>query len=57
VSRHGGANWHVTGIDARGVDLATGDETARLRFENAVSTAQELRRALSDLAEAARAGN
>lgn len=57
ASRHRGANWHITGIDARGLDLATGDETARLRFENAIATAQELRRALSDLVAAAREGS
>lgn len=57
ASRHRGANWHITGIDARGIDLVSGDEAARLRFDAAVSTAKELRRALSDLAKAAREGS
>ena len=47
--------WKVTGIDPDGVDLACGDLSARVAFPERVTTADGLRRALADLATAARA--
>ena len=47
--------WKVTGIDPDGVDLACGDLSARVAFSERVVTGAGLRRALADLAVAARA--
>jgi heme iron utilization protein len=47
--------WKVTGIDPDGVDLACGDLSARVAFPERVVTGASLRRALADLAVAARA--
>lgn len=47
--------WKVTGIDPDGVDLACGDLSARVAFSERVVTSASLRRALADLAVAARA--
>ena len=46
--------WFVTGIDPDGVDFATGDATARLFFEEPVSTGHELRSTLAKMTESAR---
>ncbi len=48
--------WRLTGLDPDGLDLALGDATARLPFPQRVTTADELRKAVVDLAKEARAG-
>jgi putative heme iron utilization protein len=48
--------WRLTGLDPEGLDLAKGDATLRLPFSNPVTTAEQLRTAVVDLAKAARAG-
>jgi putative heme iron utilization protein len=48
------AAWRLTGIDPEGLDLAGGDATLRLAFPHAVTTAQELRKMVVDLAAQAR---
>lgn len=51
----GDGAWRVTGLDPDGLDLACGDVALRLRFEQQLTTAQQLRKALADLASKARA--
>ncbi len=46
--------WRLTGVDPEGLDLACGDLTLRLAFAERVTTAQQLRMVLVDLAERAR---
>lgn len=48
------AAWHLTGIDPEGLDLASGDRTLRLPFPHPVTTGQELRKAVVELAARAR---
>ena len=48
------AAWRLTGIDPEGLDLASGDATLRLVFPHLVTTAQELRKMVVDLAAQAR---
>jgi putative heme iron utilization protein len=48
------AAWRLTGIDPEGLDLASGDTTLRLIFPHPVTTAQELRGMVVDLAARAR---
>jgi putative heme iron utilization protein len=48
--------WRLTGLDPEGLDLAKGDATLRLRFPGAVTTAEQLRKAVVELAAKARAG-
>src|SRR5580692_7554021 len=47
--------WRLTGLDPEGLDLAKGDATLRLRFSAAVTTAEQLRKAVVELAAQARA--
>jgi heme iron utilization protein len=47
--------WRLTGLDPEGLDLARGDTTLRLPFAQRVTTADELRKAVVDLATQARA--
>jgi putative heme iron utilization protein len=47
--------WRATGLDPEGLDLACGDLTARLAFPARVVDGESLRRALVELASAARA--
>lgn len=47
--------WRVTGLDPEGLDLASGDATLRLAFPRPVTTAEQLRAMLVDLAKEARA--
>lgn len=54
IARKRTGDWHVTGIDSRGVDLASGDDTARAPFESPVADGAELRRALVQLTATAR---
>ena len=46
--------WRPTGIDPEGMDLAAGDRTARLTFEQPIKTPGELRSVLVTLAAKAR---
>jgi heme oxygenase (biliverdin-IX-beta and delta-forming) len=48
--------WRLTGLDPDGLDLACGDRAMRLGFAERVTTAQQLRKVLVDLAAQARAG-
>ena len=50
-----GGRWQLTGIDPEGLDLALGDATLRLAFPERVSTAEQMRKIVVDLAKAARA--
>ena len=45
--------WMATGIDPDGMDLALGDETARIPFDERVIDSHNLRKALVKLAHAA----
>ncbi len=47
--------WALTGIDPDGIDLASGDQTARLLFPRRVTDGLALRKTLADLAAQARA--
>jgi heme iron utilization protein len=47
--------WRLAGVDPDGLDLALGDATLRLPFPKRVTTADELRKVVVDLAKAARA--
>ncbi|SFK20016.1 HugZ family protein [Methylocapsa palsarum] len=49
--------WTATGLDPEGLDLALGDQTARIRFPESVDTLKTLRSALIKLGENARAKN
>jgi heme iron utilization protein len=46
--------WRLTGLDPDGLDLARGDLTLRLPFAERVTTAEQLRRVVVDLAKQAR---
>jgi heme oxygenase (biliverdin-IX-beta and delta-forming) len=48
--------WRLTGLDPEGLDLARGDATLRLPFAERVTSADQLRKAVVDLAAKARAG-
>ncbi len=48
-------NWHLTSIDTDGADLSNAERTVRLAFERPVTTAEEARNALIQLAYQARA--
>jgi putative heme iron utilization protein len=47
--------WSMTGIDSEGLDLRLGGRVARLRFDNPLRSAAEVRKVLVDLASRARA--
>jgi heme iron utilization protein len=47
--------WRLTGLDPEGLDLARGDATLRLAFAERVTSAEQLRKAVVDLAARARA--
>ncbi len=46
--------WRLTGLDPEGLDLACGDLTLRLAFAERVTTTQDIRKVLVDLAAKAR---
>ncbi|HXX51893.1 MAG TPA: DUF2470 domain-containing protein [Xanthobacteraceae bacterium] len=46
--------WRLTGLDPDGLDLACGDAALRLQFQRRVTTTQQLRKVVSDLASKAR---
>ncbi len=48
--------WRLTGLDPEGLDLARGDTTLRLPFAARVTSAEQLRKAVVDLAAKARDG-
>jgi putative heme iron utilization protein len=48
--------WRLTGLDPEGLDLAKGDATLRLRFSTPVTTAEQLRKTVVELAAKARGG-
>jgi hypothetical protein len=48
--------WRLTGLDPEGLDLAKGDATLRLRFSAPITTTEQLRKAVVELAAQARAG-
>src|SRR5580658_4293061 len=48
--------WRLTGLDPEGLDLARGDATLRLPFSERVTSAEQLRAAVVELAAKARAG-
>src|SRR5580700_10091256 len=48
--------WRLTGLDPDGLDLARGDATLRLPFPQRVTTAEQLREMVVELAAKARAG-
>lgn len=45
--------WRATGVDPEGLDLMSGERSARLTFAARVASGDELRKALKDLREAA----
>ena len=47
-------NWRLTGLDPEGLDLACGDATLRLPFSAPITGAEQLRKAVVDLAAKAR---
>ena len=47
--------WRLTGLDPEGLDLARGDATLRLPFAERVTSAEQLRKVVVDLAAKARA--
>jgi heme iron utilization protein len=47
-------DWRTTGIDPEGIDLALGDDTARVLFPDPISGPGDLRTVLAALAAAAR---
>jgi heme iron utilization protein len=47
-------NWRLTGLDPEGLDLACGDATLRLPFSAPIMGAEQLRKAVVDLAAKAR---
>ena len=48
--------WRISGIDPDGADLTAGDRTARLAFNQPVTSASALRQTLVELAKQARSG-
>jgi len=48
--------WRASGVDPEGIDLVSGDETARIDFPRIVSSPQEAREVVIDLARLARGG-
>ena len=55
LGRPDGRPWTATGLDPEGLDLVSGDETARLVFPERVQDGGSLRRVLAALAARARA--
>jgi hypothetical protein len=54
LAKAGEGGWRISGIDPEGLDLQSGDKTARLPFPAPVADAAGLRVALIDLAEEGR---
>lgn len=54
-AKAGGDGWVVTGFDSEGMDLASGDRCLRVFFPEPLSSAQDLRLVLADMAKTGRA--
>jgi hypothetical protein len=54
LAKAGEGTWRLSGIDPEGVDLASGDKSARLPFPERVTDAAQLRRILAALAQQGR---
>lgn len=54
LARCKGDGWYVTGIDSRGMDIALGDQTGRIRFVSSVETGADLRKTLAAMTSSAR---
>ncbi len=54
-ARMEGDGWVITGFDADGMDLASGDRVSRVFFPEPLSSAQDLRKVLVTMAQAGRA--
>lgn len=54
-AKAGGSGWRITGLDADGMDLASGDDVLRVFFPKPLKAATELRPILVGMAEAGRA--
>jgi putative heme iron utilization protein len=52
-----GDGWKITGLDAEGMDLANGEKVGRVWFEQPLSTGEELRPKLVEMARVARSEN
>ena len=50
-----GDNWTLSGFDADGMDLLSGDDTRRVFFPQPLKSAQDLRLALVEMAKTGRA--
>jgi putative heme iron utilization protein len=53
-ARAADAGWSITGIDAEGIDIASGDDVRRIFFAEPLAGAEELRPALVSLAQQGR---
>lgn len=49
-----GDGWRITGFDAEGIDIASGDRTGRVWFDAPLAAASHLRNVLVEMAKAAR---
>jgi putative heme iron utilization protein len=56
-ARGSAGNWKLTGIDAEGIDLADGDDTRRVFFDQPLTSADEIRAVLVRMAGEARAAH
>lgn len=54
-ARAGGEGWQMTGYDAEGIDIANGDEVRRIFFDTPLQSAMDVRKALVEMAQTARA--
>lgn len=55
LAKQSAGNWSLSGLDPEGLDLINGDQTARVWFEPAITSAEELRPRLIEMAKSARA--
>jgi hypothetical protein len=53
-AKAGGEGWTITGIDAEGFDLALGDDTRRIFFDEPLASATDLRKMLVALVQQGR---
>lgn len=53
-ARAGEGAWSISGLDAEGIDLVAGERTARIFFDEPVTSASQWHRVLVDMALAAR---
>jgi putative heme iron utilization protein len=56
-TRAGAGNWSMTGLDVDGFDLACGDDSRRVFFDEPLTGATAMRQALVSMARAARDGS